>query len=144
MKLTQLISINAVLAMGFGIAFALYGPLMIAFFGVPEIPEDNIILYWMVASFARMFGGILLGFGLVLLSLRSLLRSPGVPPSAQRGLAFALLIAHGLGALIALVQQFAIWDSPAGWVAFALFALMFAGYVYILVAVPVEKPLLTI
>ena len=56
MKLTHLITLNAILFIAFGIAFALYGPLMMAFFGVPEIEENSTLLYWNVASFARLFG----------------------------------------------------------------------------------------
>ena len=46
-----MISLHAVLAIGFGIAFDLYGPLMMAFFAVPEVLEIDAMAYWQLAAF---------------------------------------------------------------------------------------------
>ena len=54
MKLTQLITINAILAIAFGIAFGVYGPIMMAFFNVPETPGGTADLYWSCLSPACM------------------------------------------------------------------------------------------
>ena len=132
MKLQHLININAILSLLFGIAFTLYGPLMMAFFGIPEIPEGNIMLYWHAAAFARMFGAALLGAGLILWSLRRIAKNNTITPEIRRGIIYSLIFANGIGIFVALTQQAQIWSSPAGWVTVAVFALLFLGYVYLL------------
>jgi len=133
MKLHHLINVNAVLSLLFGIAFTLYGPLMMAIFGIPEIPEGNVLLYWHVVAFARMFGVALLGVGLILWSLRKIAGSNTISPEIQRGITYALILANGMGIVVALTQQAQIWSSPAGWATVAVFTLLFVGYVYLLV-----------
>jgi hypothetical protein len=133
MKLTHLLTINAILFIAFGIAFALYGPLMIAFFGVPEIPESNVQLYWNVASFARLFGAALFGFGFLIWAVRGLAASQAAPAEVRRGIVFALLLGNLMGAIVAITQQSSIWIHPAGWVATAIFALLTLGYGYFMV-----------
>ena len=133
MKLKHLINVNAVLSLLFGIAFTLYGPLMMAFFGIPEIPEGNVLLYWHIVAFARMFGVALLAFGLILWSLRRIAGSDTISPEILRGITYALILANGVGIVVALTQQAQIWSSPAGWATVAVFTLLFVGYVYLLV-----------
>ena len=135
MKLTHLLTIHAILALGFGIAFALYAPLMIAFFGVPELPEGNILLYWNVASFARMFGAALFGLGILLWAIRGLVENRKTPPEAVRGVIFALLIANAMSVFVAATQQMAVWLSPAGWMAIVIFAILSLAYIYFLVSI---------
>ncbi len=133
MKLNPVITLNAVLALAFGILFTLYAPVMMAFFGVAEIPEDNVLLYWHVASFVRLFGAALFGFGLLLWSLRGLLlRNAAL--QGQRGVLFSLLFTNGVAAIVAVTQQFSIWLRPAGWGLvglFGLFALVYAAWLVI-------------
>lgn len=124
------ITLNAVLALAAGIAFALYGPLMLAFFGVPEIPEENVLLYWHVASFARLFGAALFGFGLILWAVRGYAETG--PAEGRRGLAFALLLANAMGAFVATTQQFAIWETASGLILMAIFALFTLAYAIVL------------
>lgn len=133
MKLQYLININAILSLLFGIAFTLYGPLMMAYFGIPEIPEGSVLLYWHVVAFARMFGAALLAVGLILWSLRRIAKSSATSPETRRGIIFSMIFANGAGVFVALTQQAQIWSNPAGWATVAVFALLFLGYVYLLV-----------
>jgi hypothetical protein len=133
MKLQHLININAVLSLLFGIAFTLYGPLMMAFYGIPEIPEGSVLLYWHVVAFARMFGVALLAVGLILWSLRRIAKSSTISPEIRRGIIYSLMFANGAGIIVAITQQAQIWSSPAGLATVAVFALLFLGYVYLLV-----------
>jgi ABC-type sugar transport system permease subunit len=130
-QLSWLLSANAVLLIGFGIAFALYGPLMMAFFGVPELLEADAQAYWELTSFARMFGGALFGFGLLVWSVRSVLLH--VSLEASRGILFALLLAHLMGVFISITQQSSIWGTPAGWLTTGIYILLTAAYAYFLV-----------
>jgi hypothetical protein len=132
MKLNPVISLNAVIALAFGILFTLYAPVMMAFFGVAEIPEDNVLLYWHVASFARLFGATLFGFGLLLWSLRGLL-ARNAALEGRRGVLFSLLFTNGMAAIVAITQQFSIWLRPAGWALIGLFGLFSLAYAAFLV-----------
>jgi hypothetical protein len=130
------LTLNAILFIAFGIAFALYGPLMLAFFGVPEIEENSVMLYWNVASFARMFGAALFGFGFLIWAVRSLVASQIASPEALRGVVFALLLGNLMGAVVAITQQSSVWLSTAGWVTTGIFSLLALGYGYFLVTGP--------
>ena len=136
MKLNHVLTVNALLALGFGIAFALYGPVMLAFFSVPDIPSDDVLLYWNVAAFARMFGAALFSFGLLLWAIRGVVGDERTSPGVQRGIVFALLLANIMSAFIAISQQFSIWESLAGWVASAIFLLLLLAYGYLLAVGP--------
>jgi hypothetical protein len=133
MKLTQLITINAILAIAFGIAFGIYGPIMMAFFNVPETPGGTVDLYWLVVSFARMYGAALFGFGFLLWAVRGLVAQPTMSSVSRRGIIFSLLLANAMGAFVAIVQQSAFWLSGAGWVTVGVYLLLLAGYIYFLV-----------
>ena len=119
MKLSQLLTINAILWVAFGIAFALYGPMMLNFFAVPELkitPE----IYWQIAAFARMFGAALFGLGLLIWAI-----SRGIdelPAERRRSILFALLLSNLMAAFVAVTQQVSIWGTPAGWAMAAIFA----------------------
>lgn len=136
MRLHLILTINAIMAIGFGIAFGLYGPLMLAMFGVPEA-EGSAIMYWHTAAFARIFGAALFGFGFLIWSVRSIVADtrPGSPSTSEtrRGVVFALLIANGMGLVVAGTQQVAIWNSAAGLIAVMIFTAFLLGYGYLLV-----------
>ncbi len=136
MKLSHLLTINAALAIALGIAFSLYAPVMMAFFGIAEIPEGNILLYWNIASFARLFGAAFFGFGLLLWSVRSFPERDEFKLETRRGIVFALLIANGIGLFVAATQQFSIWNNAAGWASIAVFGLLFGAYLVFQVRSP--------
>lgn len=128
MKLTQLLSINAILFIGLGIAFALYGPLMIAMFGILE-SEGSPVMYWYAASFARLLGAALFGFGFVLWAVR---RQTASTPGRQ-GITVALVISYALGFAVAITQQVSIWGTIAGWVLSGFILVLLMAYIYLLI-----------
>ena len=131
MKLQHWITLHAALAIGFGIAFALYSPLMMVMFGIPDIPSQDVLLYWNVIAFARMFGGALFALGLLLFALRRPIEA--LSPEQRRGLVFALLIGNVVSLFIATTQQLSIWLAPAGVVAIVVFAILALGYLLFLI-----------
>ena len=122
--------IQAVTCIALGIAFTLYAPLMMAFFAVPDTLESP-LAYWQVAAFARMYGVALLGSGLLLLAVRSFV--DGLAPNFKRGILSALLLANLLGAIVAITQQFSVWQTPAGWITVAVFASFFLADAFFIV-----------
>ncbi len=130
MRLKPFLTFNGILFAAAGVAFGLYGPLMMAFFNVPELQDLNSLTYWHLAAFARMFGAGLFGWGLLLWGL-----SRGVealPTPGRRGVVFAQLLSCLMAAFISLTQQSAIWMTPAGWVMSGVFILLVAAYGYLL------------
>jgi hypothetical protein len=133
-KLNQFLTLNALVFIAFGIAFALYGPLMIALFGVQKFAGENTGgLYWYSVSFARLFGAVLIGFGFLIWATSTLPDLAG-EPLARRRLAFTLLLANAFALFVAVIQQITVWFEPSGWAAVAIFLFFTAGYIYYLAA----------
>jgi hypothetical protein len=131
MKLSTLIAFNGILFLAFGIAFALYGPLMMAFFDVPELTIDS-TTYWHVAAFGRMFGAALFGYGFLLWALHGAVDELG--EAKRRSVVMALLLGNLLAAVVSITQQSSIWYNAAGWIASGVFAALTLAYGAFLVA----------
>jgi hypothetical protein len=136
-KLNQLVTFNAILFIALGIAFALYGPLMIAFFGILET-EGSPVMYWYAASFARMLGAALFAAGFLLFALRRIQSDPALSGKSH-GFVLALVISYGLGFIVALTQQVSIWGNAAGLITSGIFLVLLAGYGYFLIRSP-QRP----
>lgn len=132
MKLQHVLTINSLLAIGFGLAFALYSPLMLAFFGIPDVASQEVVLYWNIAAFARLFGAALLAFGLLIWALRKTENGLGMDPESQRGVLYSLLIANLVGVMVAVTQQWQAWGGVAGWLTAGIFLLLALAYGYFL------------
>jgi hypothetical protein len=130
MKLSALISFNALLFMASGIAFAVYGPVMMAFFDVPELNIDSFV-YWHLTAFGRMFGAVLFSLGLLLWALRQ--AADSLPPETRRGVIFALLLGNLLTFVVAITQQSSVWLNLAGTLLSVVFAALTLAYGYFLV-----------
>jgi hypothetical protein len=128
--LNRFLSAHVIIAIGAGIAFGLYGPLMIAMFGILQTQGDS-LTYWYVASFARLLGAMLFGFGFLLWSIRPILEQGRFSGFRGRILA-ALLLSNLMALFVSVVQQLSVWNSPAGWVACGVFLLLALGYLYFL------------
>jgi hypothetical protein len=132
MKLSPILSLNAILWMILGLIFAIYAPAMLGFFGAADIPAGNPLMYWYTASFARLFGAALFGWGLLLFAARDFI-TDSTQVTAKRGLISALLLGNLMTAVVALTQQMQTWDTAAGWVLVGVCLLLTAVYSYLLV-----------
>jgi hypothetical protein len=131
-----IIRLNAILLMAFGIAFALYGPLMMAFFTIPEL-DINSDIYWQIAAFARMFGVALFGFGLLLWALRDTFVNLPIPN--QRSIIASLILANLMGAFVAITQTSAIWGTIPGWIMTGMFFIFLLAYVYAITQIQSDR-----
>lgn len=136
MKLANVLLFNAFLFIAAGIAFALYGPLMIDFFGVLELGENNSPMYWYVASFARLFGAALFGAGFMLWAARGWLDQHNLSAETRRRTLLALVLANLMALFVTLIQQLTVWVSPAGWIAAAFYLTLLGAYSYFLIRQP--------
>ena len=134
MKPSSLFRLNALVLLAAGIAFALYGPLMMALFAVPELLSIDSATYWQITSFARMFGAALFGFGLLLWSLRNSIDT--FTPAVQRQIIAALVLANLMSAFVSITQQSAVWGTAAGWICTAVFGLFTLAYIFLIFKLP--------
>ena len=126
-----LLNANSVINMALGIAFILYAPLMLRVFGIPEIPSEDVLLYWNVASFARLFGAAMFGIGLLIFSLRTLSDNSDTHQT-WRGIYLAQLFTYIILAITTVTQQVSAWQSAAGWLLGVYFLALIIGYGYLL------------
>lgn len=129
MKMSSLLRFNAILYVILGIAFALYGPLMMAFFGIMDT-EGSARIYWYAASFARMFGASLFGFGfLIWAASGSLLENQVI----KRNIVLALILGNFIALIVALTQQVSIWGTLSGWLLVIFILVLLIGYGFMLI-----------
>lgn len=133
MKLDNLILVNAILFIALGIAFALYGPLIIDAFGVLGIADADGAAFWFSASFARLAGAILFGYGFLIWSIHSIVSGGFLPAENIRRITLALLLGNIVGLFVATTQQWQVWVNLAGWISIGIFAILTLGYAYFLV-----------
>jgi len=129
MKLKTFLTINAVVAMLSGLAFALEWfylaePLVSDGSALPpDIGPNTPMMLWLLGSFVRMFGMALFGLGALTFAVRD-----ASEKALRRKILIALLLAWFFTALIALAQQIAIWNTPTGWLLVLFCAVMAGGY----------------
>lgn len=127
MNLKTILLINALLSIAGGIAFALYGPLMIDLYGILGAEGDT-LLYWYSASFARMYGATLFGFGFLLWAASNIpdISQKGSP--ARRAVLLAMILANGMGLFVSITQQVSIWGNAVGWITTGVYAFLLLVY----------------
>jgi len=133
MKISPILTINAILFIALGIGFTLYGPNLLAYFGVSELAGDNFLLYWNVAAFARMFGAMLLSCGLILWAVRSIFNDSIDKAQVRREILFSLVLGFMIATIAAITQVSSVWGSIAGWVLSGLFLVCTLVYVPFLI-----------
>ena len=126
MKLSSIMTANALVWAVMGIALGMYAPLALNIFGVPDIPSDDPLLYWNVAAFSRLYGSALFGMGLLLWAIRSFIDT--LSTINQRGVIFSLIFANILGAFVAATQTASFWHSISGWILMAIYLVFTFGY----------------
>lgn len=132
MKIDKLILLNAIIFIALGIGFALYGPLMMNAFGMLDFAEADGGIYWFTASFARLIGAALFGYGLLLWAISDLPSSEALSAPKKRKLYLALLLGNILGLFVAVTQQWQVWINHAGWLTIGVFAIFVIGYAFAL------------
>ena len=112
-----LLTITAVVAIFYGLAFVLIPDNMNALYGVPSAPH--------IALYARFFGSALLGFGITTWFARDS-RSWDV----IRGVLIGIAVTTAIGGLIALFAVLTGLSNAMTWTSVLVYALLFVGAVY--------------
>lgn len=138
MSFSRVINLNAIINIALGIAFGLYAPLVLAAFGIPDDPSGDSLLYWYAASFARLFGATMVGFGLLMFSIHKVVDNK-VYPEILRGILYTLIISSIIGFITCLTQQVVVWQHPLGWVITGYYLVFVAVYFYFVVRLSRDK-----
>ncbi|MBE2222349.1 MAG: hypothetical protein IAF02_12450 [Anaerolineae bacterium] len=116
MKLSNFLTLKAVISTFFGIAFVLVPVSLLAIYGV-VLDASGVMM-------AQMSGVSLIGIGLICWFSRN------VDSSLLSGITLSLLIADGLGFVLMLRSQLLGQMNAMGWTAVALYLLLTLGFGY--------------
>ena len=124
MKLSVLFIINAVVAILFGLAFVLVPATTLSLYAV-ELPTPGIFI-------ARLFGGALIGFGII----TWMLRNAAAASNEVRGVLLGLWVSELLGFVFSLYYKLTAPTNSMGWSTVVIYLLLGLGFLYFYVKKP--------
>ena len=113
----SLLTITAVVAILYGLAFVLIPDTINALYGVPSAPH--------IALYTRFFGSALLGLGVITWFAKDF-RSWDV----IRGVLIGIVVTTAIGGLLALFAVLTGLSNAMTWTSVAVYVLLLAGAVY--------------
>jgi NAD/NADP transhydrogenase beta subunit len=117
MKLSNLLVINAIVALVYGISFVLVPATVLSLYGMTQGPS--------AALAGQFFGVALIAIGLLTWFARSVTDS-----DAQRAFILALLISDVIGVIVAVLGTVSGVMNAVGWSAVGIYLLLALGYAY--------------
>lgn len=123
MRVGNLLTLNAFVAVGFALGFLLLPATMADIYGVTVVPATIFM--------ARVFGAEVLGVGLICWFGSN---SPG--SGHQRKISVALLVLHTVGSVILVWAMLSGVLNAAGWSPLAIYPLLAIGYAFFLLFSP--------
>jgi len=117
MKLSTLMTINALIAAVFGIAFVLVPWQIVLLYGLEPSPP---LIY-----LGRLFGTALVTFALLTWSARN-----SADSEARKAIILALFVGDAVGFIVALVAQLGGVVNTLGWSTVAIYLLLTIGFGY--------------
>jgi hypothetical protein len=118
MKFSNLLLVNAVVALVYGVGLVLLPATLLSMYGVTPGPAVNLA--------SQLFGVELLHVGLICWFARNVSDGP-----AQRALIVASLIGQVFGLIVALMGTLSGVFNAVGWSAVAIYLLLGLGYAYL-------------
>ena len=130
MKVSYLVGITALLAICIGLSLVLFSPSFLPFYGAVSIPaydanDVSAMSFWRSAAFVRVFGALLLAFGIFLWAARKFMET-----ETGRPLIAALSVGFFVISLVALTQQIAFWETSTGFLTVISFLALAIAYGY--------------
>ena len=118
MKYSNLLVVNAVVALLYGIGLVLLPSTVLSLYGVTPGPAVNLA--------SQLFGVELLHVGLICWFARNVSDSP-----AQRAIILASLIGQVIGLVVSVMGTLSGVFNAVGWSAVAIYLLLGLGYAYL-------------
>ncbi len=123
MKFKNLLIVNAVLTLAFGIGFVLIPSNLISLYGIS--PEPGTILA------AQLYGGLLIAIGLLTWFSRGM-----ADAAALRAIQLSFMIAFGINSIVHIRGTVSGVMNALGWSAVVLYLLLTIGYAYFYFTTP--------
>jgi len=117
MKLSALMTVNAVIAGLFGIAFVVVPARILAIYGITVDAQFDLV--------GQLFGAALLGYALLTWTARN-----AAPSDARAAIVLALFVSNAIGFVIALIAQLRNVVNQVGWSTVAIYLLLALGFGY--------------
>jgi len=117
MKLSSFLTINAIVALVYGISFVLAPATVLSLYGVTQGPGEKLM--------GQYFGVALIGIGLLSWFARNVADS-----EAQRAIILALLISDVIGVIVSVLGTVSGVMSAVGWSAVGIYVLLALGLAY--------------
>ena len=117
MKLSALMTVNAVIAGLFGIAFVVVPARILAIYGITVDAQFDLV--------GQLFGAALLGYALLTWTARN-----AVPSDARGAIVLALFMSNAIAFVIALIAQLRNVVNQVGWSTVAIYLLLALGFGY--------------
>jgi len=117
MKLSNLLVINALIALIYGISYQLAPTAVLSLYGVTQGPGATLL--------ARLFGAALIGIGLLTWFSRNV-KDTG----AQRAIILSMLVYDVIGVIVCVQGTVSGAMSAVGWTGVAVFLFLALGYAY--------------
>ena len=117
MKLSALMTVNAVIAGLFGIAFVVVPARILAIYGITVDAQFDLV--------GQLFGAALLGYALLTWTARN-----AAPSDARAAIVLALFGSNAIGFVIALIAQLRNVVNQVGWSTVAIYLLLALGFGY--------------
>ncbi len=115
MKFPTLLTINAVVALVYGICFVLVPSTVLSIYGIAEGPSQQLM--------SQFFGVALISLGLLSWFVKNVTDS-----SAQRAVVLSALIADIVGVIVALMGTLSGVMNSVGWTSVAIYFLLALGF----------------
>ncbi len=117
MKLSNLLTFNAIVALVYGISFVL-------------VPTTVLSLYGMTQGTSEALAGQFFGVALISIGLLTWFARNVADSEAQRAIILALLISDVIGVIVAVLGTVNGVMSAVGWSAVGIYLLLALGYAY--------------
>lgn len=117
MKLSNLLVINTIVALLYGISFVLVPATVLSIYGVTQGPAVELL--------GQYFGVALIGIGLLTWFARNVADS-----EAQRAIILALLISDVIGVIVSVLGTVSGVMNVVGWSAVGIYVLLALGFGY--------------
>ncbi len=117
MKLSNLLSINGIVAGVYGISFVLIPATVLSLYGVTQGPGEILM--------GQYFGVALIGIGALTWFARNVADS-----EAQRAIILAMLISNVVGLIVSVLGTLSGVMNAVGWSAVGIYLLLALGYAY--------------
>ena len=117
MKLRNLLVINAIVALAYGVSFVL-------------VPATVLELYGMTQGTSEALAGQYFGLSLIAIGLLTWFARNVTDSDAQRAIILALLISDVIGVIVSVLGTVSGVMNAVGWSAVGIYLLLALGYAY--------------